>query len=656
MAGALVHLLQSLVFLLFAAAPLPFCFVVARRWGNESGNAGVPQALLVVFLVWSVAQALAAHLLGILHLLHFPAMFALESAIFVGGLFAWRRSGPSSSSKLRLPRLSSVERVVLVAIAAMGATLLWWVAAIPIVDSDSWAFHLPTMVGWLQSGTFTRMGQYTDRPRNSYPYGWEAICALFLTPFDEDLLVAFPNLLAWMMLGAGTYALARAFSAQRSHALACAAMLLAMRVIVVPIDSMHVDVSFAALFAAGCFFAVEWARRGGDVALGLAAAAVGFSGGVRTTAPFYAAALLVWLPLARAWQPTRPAKLGGGHRFTASGIVAGAFLGGFWWIKNTVELGHPLGSGAPLTGDAHPFRTWEHYTGTSLASSVALFEWASWRSLYERAAYELGLPFGALAAIAALLPFAWWRGSLRRTDIAPVALAAGCLVLFWITPLSAISGIQTRLGFPFAVALAVCAAVVATRLRLRPEMTGLLAVLSTLPSFSYSRVFYPFAALATLVAMWPRRLPVRRHALALAALGLALWIAGTAAARSRREREKLVLYDPVYAHLDQHVSATEPIAYFGGGRSYFLSGRHLRRPLIYAPFEGEESPRDWNGRLRRQGISLVAVGPWPGDPETGEVATELVAVGAMEMIIGGGIPDRITLYRLRSMDSSGAIH
>jgi len=695
--AGLEHLTGTLSLALVVVAPLPVGWWLVAQQQRESRSTSVPQALLIVLASWCVAQALLAHALALVHGIGFAGVVAAEIALLGGGC-ALLASVPRPL--LGWPRFSLPEKATLLALALLGVTLLWWSAAMPVVDYDSWAFHMPHMADWLQSGTFTRIAQGAERPRNSYPYGWEALCTLFLLPLREDVLVTLPNLVAWAMLGVGVHLLARTWRARRTDALACAALLLSLPGIAGPLNSLHVDLAFAALFVAAAWLGALWVREGGQVALGLGAAVLGLAAAVRVSAPAYVGFLALWLWLQRL-QRGRRRESPGAAGIALAGIATGLALGGFWYAKNWLELGHPLGAGAPFAGAVSAEGSWSYFASQTLLFTVAPLQPSSWRVLLERASGELGLPFVALAGMAALWPLSRiaagiaGRGVLRDSSgdensapwLPAALLLVGTLVLFWVTPLSANSGIQIRLGFPFLAALAVVAALGATRARLPVLVPVLLAVAAAVTMALASRVALlaaPALVLGGAVWAWLDRgrpstaggredrrraddraaqtraldAAVRRGAgarrraagLLAGAVALSLLAAFLFVARERRERERRSVYGPFWDYLEQQVDARAPLAYLLSTRSYLFYGRRVARTVVYAPLAPGESEAEWAARLRRRGIEIVALGPWQGeDAQQRAVIDRLTgADGPLTLAAGRGLPGEVSLYRLQT--------
>lgn len=651
MATAFAHVVSVLIFLVFVLAPVPFGLTVVALREKETGRrVSLPHVLLIVLAVWCVVQALVAQTLGLVHLFRFPGMMVTETLVLAAGLLLLRRHPlPAWNDRIdRVAQVDALETVVLLSLSYMGLTQVWWSAAIPVINWDSWAYHMPHMADWQRTGWFTRMVQGAGRPRNSYPYGWEALCTIFMTPFGEDLFVTFPNVIAWVVLGLATYLLARLFRAQPIHALASAALLLAIPYVSDPVNTMHVDMPFAALFMTSAYCGAVAVRTGSGVALGLSVATIGLACATRVTGVVYVALLASWLVLVRWRGDRRPlAPPPTARAAVALGCVAGLALGSFWYLKNLIEVGGLIGGGATRLKDPSFIPT------KTLAFTFDPLALAHWKALYTRAFHELDAPFVALVAMTVVWPLAMLRrrqSRNARSALELLALLVGAGVVFVCTPTSAISGLQMRVGLVFLAVLAVTAAVGATRAGLHPALTSAFTVLSMSRTFQASRMLYPLMLVGVGWGVWHSRGWLLRltRTQAVAVVTLALIIM-TAMARVRREGERIHSYGEFYPYLEQHLDPAEPVAYLLSHRPYLLYGRRLARAVIYAPLGAEQSVHDWAESLRRQHIRFVAVGP---DFDRAAIAPLLAPDSPLTILVGNGSGGSITLFELTQANRS----
>ena len=654
----LEHLVGVARFLIIAGGPLPLC---AALLTSGMAPTSIARKLLVTLTLWCVIQADVALFVGLVRSFTPTAVIAVELLLllFGGAALIRHRAGwraMLAEARHAAQRTSRYERMVAIALLLVAVSLLWHVAAVPIIDWDSWAFHMPAMARWLEAGEFVRLEQYALRPRGAYPYTWEAVCALFLMPFGEDTGVAFPALVAWVMLGLATAATARDLSAGRLHALTAAALVMSIPHLQGQVNSLHVDLPFAAFFMAALSFGLAFHRRRLRSDLVLFMAALGLLCGLRATGAVYAAALATFLLALRRWgrAPTGP-------RIPATVppllvvlcVTSLVFISPFWWLKNLLDYGAALG---PIPLRAAGVSAAATYKGslTSLASTALAFSFAplalsSWKQLAERAWNEIGLPLPIMLAQLALWPAALLRVDRppwhRQSAIIAALLVVGTITLFILTPTSALSGIQLRLGFSALGALAVAGAVAATGAGVPDLISAFLAVAAVIVTSGYSRVFQLAAVLlvpATVVRRWR---PARIGTAALACLLCAALVPAMLAARVRRAQMRLEYYGPAFGYIDQNIGEDEPVGYLLSERSYFFYGTRLRRKVRYVPFPDQGPTRDWFEQLRAAGIRAVIVGPYNGQENRQAVARLPVPQGELVAVFGHGQPGEITVYR-----------
>jgi hypothetical protein len=607
-----------------------------------------------------VIQAAVALLAGLLHRFDAATVLAAELVLLVAGSVAlarrravWREI--VADARRAAGQTSTLERMVVLALLLMGATELWRVAAIPVIDWDSWAFHMPAMARWLQAGEFVRLEQYALRPRAAYPYTWEAVCALFLMPFGEDAFVALPSLAAWALLAVATFTAARELSAARPHALAAGAFVASMPHLVVQVNSLHVDMPFAAFSMAALSFALAFQRRRAASDLALCAAALGMLCGVRSTGPLYVAAVVALLLGLRRWgdRPATPGARSPAPRpLIVLCLVSCVFIGSFWWVKNFAEYGSPLGpvalTQAGLSADTFEKPAWK-IAFSAVAFRFTWLEPSSWMVLAARAWSEIGLPLPVMLAQLALMPMAWRsdRPRTRRAAILAAILVLATAALFVFSPASGVSGIQLRLGFAGFATLAIAGAVAATGARVPAWIAAVLAIAAAVEVSGHSRVFQLAAASLIPLALVHRRPSRPAVTRALAVCLCAAVILFTLVARVRRVQKRAAIYGPGFAYIEQNIGEDEPVGYLLSDRSYYFYGTQLRRRVHYVPLSDGGPTAAWFEALRAKGIRAVIVGPYEGgdDGIRRTVAGLRAPHGELVAVFGQGRPGEITVYR-----------
>jgi hypothetical protein len=324
------------------------------------------------------------------------------------------------------------------------------------------------------------------------------------------------------------------------------------------------------------------------------------------------------------------------------------FIGAFWWARNVADYGNPFGI-FRLTEKTQGGESLSTIASHALAFAFDPFALASWKLVVERAGNELGLPLLIILAQLALWPAAVLvaRGSVRRGDaLVAGLLAVGTVVIFIVTPTSARSGIQLRLGFPALGPLAMAAALAATRVRLPEPVSAFAATAAAVLAIGYSRVFYLGVVVMIVAATARNRRPTRLATAALVCLVPAGLIAVLFAARQRRARNRAEFYGPSFAYAEQNIGQNERVGYFQGERSYFFFGTTLKREVRYVPPPHGEPTPQWFAQLRADGIRAVFVGPYDNRERERRIVERLVPPhGELVPVFGNGRPGQITVYR-----------
>ena len=674
------HLRDLLFLALVIAGPLPgsllALFLVQRR--PQPG--GIAHALVVVLFCWCVIEAAIAIALGLTHHLTSISIGLAEGSAAVFGLLALgyaRRNGvrlslPSLPSGADRPNLA--EALMLAAACCLGIELCWRICAQPMTDWDTLAYHLPAMATWRQAGWFTMLEQYREL-QSFYPYTWEALCSLFLIPFPEDSFVGLPNLVAWGLLGIGIYGTSRQLGATRTASLAAGVLAFSITDAATLVDTMHVDLQLASFLVVGAYLGLRYSHTRDLGYLALWLASVGMICGVKTSGLVYAAllagALAVMLAASRR---TRPAR-GPADRVDLLLLCAGGcgllLLGGSWYLRNWVTCGNPIGCLEVRVGDALIFPGRGPDRDFSKTALFRLFDphrAAHWRMLLGQLWKHYHLSFFGLMVLSALAFFGRdhrYRGRL----LALLAAAVIALLLYSRTPFSgdwAGYGYLTsedlggglRYALPFVAALAVIAALGAT---VTPVPSWALAAVVIGGVFAQLRgSHWPLSALLVGIvlglcyALSRRRTPVpirvRRWVTAgLLIGGLLLGGAMLSAARRERDLRRADCYGPIVSYLRTKLAPGEGIGYAMSGKSYFFYGTDLNRRVVFISLRSQE-PEEWRSLLKREGISVIALGPTskPPDAEQRGILDWLDTPGSpLVRELGMDITKEPLVYRLK---------
>jgi hypothetical protein len=657
------HAVQMALLLLVLGGPVPLAIAAVWVLERQRERAGAAESVLLLLVVWSVLQACASLSLGAAGAFKPGPVFAFEAVMLVMGLALMLRARASSAESVPEQHsptrpMKAAEALIVGSVCALGAALLWQISTQPITEHDSLAYHLPSMARWYQSGSFTMLPQFPLFKH--YPYSWEALCTLCLMPFREDFLVALPNVVVWAIFGLACYRLGRLVGAGTAAAGAGAVLALSAPIVVRHTNTMHIDLPLAAFFlAALCFAALRW-REPSPAWLGVGVASACMVAAVKTSGLIYVAVafLVLCFSAARRRQkgPAPSAVLVAGL-----GGAAGVFVGCFWYARNWIETGNPLGPVRVAIGSLTLPGVYDlgHFRATSLARVFEFWSPADWDILFGAAWVQFAWPLVALLllslpCLAAL--FVPRASTYRRGALTAIALAVATFALYILTPYSGDNGIhrgllhpsigpQMRFGFAFLGAVAVLSALGATVARVPPIALAAVAAGAVAHRLAALGVPYWFILLPAIwLGVWAAQRPLLSHldgrakqglsAAALAAGAIALSLAAFSA-RAQRDRARSSAYGPVYGYVSTQIGPNETIGYAYCGESYLLYGKHLDRRLIYIPFTTHDSAR-WRSFIREHNIDVISIGP---------IEKHTVAVETVDWIKNGGLPAELVFAR-----------
>lgn len=616
--------------------PLPVCLWTVYILKGKGARPGFAHDLLVISVCWCIIEVSIGLLLGILHCLTLGAVLLAELFVFLLGsilLIVVKRQSPSLGwgNFWRFPTgLSNQEKVIIGFIGFIGILLLLNLMTSPIRDHDSLAYHLPTMAKWYQTGSLPRLAQF--KLISSYPYGWEVLGTLFLMPFGEDFLVALPNLVAWALIGLSVYLISIKIGVERIYALTASALLLTLPVILQNVNTMHIDLAFASFFLVGIYLAICCVQTRSVFYLSLFLAVLGMILGIKASGIAYGMVLLMVLafmilkaaygdknPLTFSFKPYKwviPLCIWGG--------VSLLFLGGFWYLRNLIELGNPLNIKSPTIFE------------TTLTRSFDLTDVAHWKTFLNQVKIRLSVPFLSMMAASFLLllgPLFLKKSKKMPLIFVVVTLLAVTFALYWLTPYSGSKrafdfkitswlGQAMRYGFPFMGILGVTAAAGLAASQIRKSAMAAVVVIGGFPGLTkmflsfdvtWNKIFF-FTVLLLLAwglgRVWAA--DKRRFSIFLGLGILVFVVTGTSITREKRDFNRPRVYGRVVQYIENHLDENETIGYVSSNRSYLFYGRGLNRRVIYVP-AGKRDRSLWLKMLRRKNIGLIAVGPeWKG--------------------------------------------
>jgi len=666
----LQHVEQLVLSFLILVGPIPLCFALIAvchvgqvgnlsavgQLGNLSSKPGqprfrFPECAFLVLAGWSLLQTSLSLFLGMIHCLSLAPVILAECLLFVlGTVLVVRLKRPAPGFSFReLVRIAqpfgSLEKLIVLVMACVGADLLWTLLAEPITEFDSLSYHLPTMAGWYQHHSFVMLEQfYYPEIISTYPYNWEALCTLFLRPFHEDFLVALPNSVAWALFGVATCSLGIEMGATRIKSMAAAALVLTLPMVAHLVNTMHVDLPFAAVFMGGLYLMALFVRTRSLSYLALFFAMLGMLVGTRTTGLAYGFLLLVILVLLEI-RAARLRRVSGAQAIVAfrgaiplaaMAIVCFLFLGGSWYGKNLSATGNPFGymrvkiAGLVLFPGPYGFSVFQP---TTLFHLFQLANPSHWKIFLGQVWAQLQIPFLAMLLQVLVLPIGLVVSGRQIRDVRLLGLAALLLItgfMYWMTPLSADNGShglqitpwlggQMRFALPFIGLLAVTAAIVATKMRTHDLLVAAVVVAGGALLLSRSYAIYVATFLVfvwgVLTIIGGKRFTARTTAFwwrmereLLVAAIVTVLVAVTFIARQKRDACRNVVYGPVVEFIQKNVKRDETIGYLLSKRAYLFYGRHLDRKVVYVPARSDNLS-EWVKQLHADGVRVVAVGP-----------------------------------------------
>lgn len=407
------------------------------------------------------------------------------------------RAAPATPAPPPEPSPSSRLSWALAAAGAVGALAFGLGYALTSVASeftatDTVSFHLPNVIGWMQTGSVWQVDQFLPyAAQGNYPNSGDLLSLVAILPWRNDFAVRYVTLPSLAVMALAVYVLARELRGPRATAVLLAALMVSLPIVALAAYYAELpDSVMFATFTAGVTFLVRHHRTGLRADLVMGGIGLGIAFGVKWYGVTAAAVVIaVWF-LAHLAAGTRVRRaLGDVAR------IAGLILlcGGFWLVRNLVESSNPffpakvklLGvtlfdapvdrlreiAGAPISSYFGQAGVLRHYVAPGLV--------AGWG---EATIAVLGviLVVGAVAAL---------RDGTGRRDgvvLALVTAAALVLVVYAYTPYSALgtqgrpTSVQynTRYGLPALLLAAGVAGAVARRLGRRSYIVDLTLVVA----------------------------------------------------------------------------------------------------------------------------------------------------------------------------------
>lgn len=556
------HLWEFSLFLIVLIGPIPLCLSLAFGNQKENPNDSFPHFLLVFVTAWTIVQICTGLILGSLDRLDILSVILAEFLILAiaATLINYQERRDPSSFNWRIPQLkqplNKSELLTIGAVAFAGCVLLETLATRPTTNYDSLWFHLPAIARWYQTNSLTLLDSagnwiFEHEQARVYPYNWHILSALFLLPFNEDFLTAFPMLIAWILQGLSVYLLSVKFGATRFYSIAAASLVLTVPMMLNQVNTIHPDLPLAAIFTVGLYLGLSYCQSRSLSELSLFLATAGMLAGIKVTGLVYAVSLLAGLAILETY------RFAVNQKFTETqfrirhfikpvllcGIACCLFLGGFWYARNLLQINYPVGEigeikvplePVPLPSPVKPspspvpsptpsiqpspspappptpaiekppvsplMKIWQ----STLAAQFNPSKIEHWQTLGLQIIMRLQLPFMAIALQVLAAPLALKKGRSKliyQNNIILNVVLFSTAILYLITPytsgtdgewpgqLSPLLGFNFRYGIPFLSLLGIAAAATATALKTRISIVCGVVLLSSLSGIVSNTIF-----------------------------------------------------------------------------------------------------------------------------------------------------------------------
>ena len=691
------HLADMFFFSVILAGPASFSCVLVLAARRERKTRGLGHDALLFLVSWCLIQTLVCLALGLCRQLNVRTIIFIDLLLFITGVILIRYR-QREAFRVLLKDLkkwkggfSLREKLLLTALLSVCLYMLWNFSITPISEYDSLAYHLPAMATWFQTGAFPIPDQFLDKQIGRYPYHWEVLCTALLFPFREDFLVAFPNIMAWLIMGLSVYLLGIMAGASRLPGLACMALVMTVPIVIENVNTMHVDLAFAALMLAALYMMLIFHRTRSRLYFLLFFASLGMLAGIKTSGLLYGLLLLIIFSVLEvkhfAARRKQMSDDRGSHVYSAAAVAAGIFIffvpGGFWYLRNWIALGNPLGHTMVQIGHISIFPGKIHPETIFKTSLAYVFDPANaqhWSILIHQVKDQLHFSFLVIFLLTLLYCFTLLSDSLvkrKRETVLPIILLIVTAILYCITPYSGDNGRNQyqmtrwvgqgfRYGFPLLGICGICASVAATRMS-RRLVGGLMIFALASCLIIVARNPWLFGGTVALLAVVLAGTLMRkneadgrfpeRYSFLLRASGVFFLVvvvaAGTYFARYRRDENRDRVYNGITRFMEHHLEKHDCIGYFSSHKSYLFYGRSLDQCVKYIPPPRTLELSRWLEVLKREGITVVAVGPQI-DPHPPPAYSWLQdAGGPFTHVFGRDFAREPELYRFHGMNDPG---
>ncbi len=519
------HLWQLILCLVIVVGPLPGCWLFVGLNNSPLYRDSVTHRLLIVLTGWCVFQVGLGLILGAFHLLYLPVLVAVEIVFFILGLKTLRSRSLSPFSNwisdlLKVTRsLEPLELLIIASLTFISVILINKITIEPISSYDSLSFQLPPIARWYQTGNFSFLDPLGHRilehpDAHLYPYNWQILGLFFVMPFGEDFLVAFPGLIAWVILGLSVYRNSKILGATRLYSLAALSLILTIPMIQDQVNSFYLDLPLAAIFTFCLYQLICYIKNRSNFDFFLLFVSLGLLIGLKTMGLIYALLILVLWSLFEIKYINsnyqKQMKLNYSYFINLGkvcGILGAIFLGFFWYIRLLYEkqpasiadmeswqLASAVVSDTPFLQKLHGLQKSTLYYSFNLTNST------HWKILLSAIIVRLQIPFLIMLSQVLLSPLIFFSNSLnqekKKNMFFILIMVLITAFLYGNTPyssggndISPLLGNNMRYGFVFICMLSIATAVSATLLKTYKYFLVSLVLISSLMSILSQEFF-----------------------------------------------------------------------------------------------------------------------------------------------------------------------
>ncbi|KKS69042.1 MAG: hypothetical protein UV40_C0035G0004 [Parcubacteria group bacterium GW2011_GWA1_42_7] len=314
------------------------------------------------------------------------------------------------------------------------AILLFWgarLAATPIWDYDSIAYHLPFTANFIQEESAREIYfSALSGPIGYYPSGFEILAAHFLIFFKADSLLNALNLIFAALTFLAFFLIGRELKAAKFVSLAAALAFASMPLFLSQIGTLKIDIFFTLVFGALILFLIRYVKENKFADALMFGLCSGLMLGSRYLAvPYLTLPWVVFLispllckrrvgedfknSLHYKIPPNLPFLKGGKTINFLTAIFSAFLIGGYWYARNWILTGNPIFPTEVSLFDKQIFEGLGASFSSGIFATSILDNVKTWQGikLLDHYFVQTGLVLFATFWAIVFLPLVFWRSS-----------------------------------------------------------------------------------------------------------------------------------------------------------------------------------------------------------------------------------------------------